>query len=110
MQRLAVLLIELPPLRSPLFPYTTLFRSGQRGEIPRSLRRIKGCDWDHHPHRQAPRSEEHTSELQSPMYLVCRLLLVKKKCDARQVPAKTVSSQAISLLPALISEEHTYEI
>src|SRR5437762_11390676 len=62
------------PPTSTLFPYTTLFRS--RPEYRRG-----GA----HPRRMVParraqeRSEEHTSELQSPMYLVCRLLLEKKK-------------------------------
>src|SRR5437879_13859514 len=63
-----------PPPRSTLFPYTTLFRS-QR------LKRIGDRQHLHGDrHRQRlDRSEEHTSELQSPMYLVCRLLLEKKK-------------------------------
>src|SRR5499425_3437502 len=66
------LMIRRPP-RSTLFPYTTLFRShfqpvGQsEPECDRRARVVVG------------RSEEHTSELQSPMYLVCRLLLEKKK-------------------------------
>src|SRR5207253_8911075 len=63
-----------PPPRSTLFPYTTLFRSsphrdrsgGRRPGSPRAARRL-------------PRSEEHTSELQSRGHLVCRLLLEKKK-------------------------------
>src|SRR6266487_5912655 len=63
------LMIRRPP-RSTLFPYTTLFRSQPRG--PGS--------WLQRPHDCAPlRSEEHTSELQSPVHLVCRLLLEKKK-------------------------------
>src|SRR5437879_7238012 len=64
-------MIRRPP-RSTLFPYTTLFRSHAmrpRGMLPARLM----CP--SHP----VRSEEHTSELQSPMYLVCRLLLEKKK-------------------------------
>src|ERR1022692_1637273 len=64
-------MIRRPP-RSTLFPYTTLFRSRVGGA---SLRAVTSCrvmklDW---------RSEEHTSELQSPCNLVCRLLLEKKK-------------------------------
>src|SRR5574337_1931809 len=65
------LMIRRPP-RSTLFPYTTLFRSAQ---LP--------CHYGVHgatavePDRR--RSEEHTSELQSPLNLVCRLLLEKKK-------------------------------
>src|SRR5258708_21713008 len=73
-------MIRRPP-RSTLFPYTTLFRSLRtlrgddegplRNRIPRNARRrhVDGV----------PRSEEHTSELQSPDHLVCRLLLEKKK-------------------------------
>src|SRR5437879_11473150 len=80
-------MLRLAPT-SILFPYTTLFRSG-RADVYRLLRQ--------HPRAGKPdgrgaglhirasrlripgRSEEHTSELQSPMYLVCRLLLEKKK-------------------------------
>src|SRR6266850_5449289 len=65
------LMIRRPP-RSTLFPYTTLFRS----HPPRAVQR------PHTPRRQRhvrERSEEHTSELQSPCNLVCRLLLEKKK-------------------------------
>src|SRR5229473_5538083 len=64
------LMIRRPP-RSTLFPYTTLFRArGHPGAAPAARRR-------HRP--GAVRSEEHTSELQSLAYLVCRLLLEKKK-------------------------------
>src|SRR2546425_8671028 len=75
-------MIRRPP-RSTLFPYTTLFRSGQQrdaealhvggifvGEVGDQRGAGVGID---------PRSEEHTSELQSLAYLVCRLLLEKKK-------------------------------
>src|SRR5437762_5495645 len=73
--------MQRPP-RSTLFPYTTLFRSGDG----RAHQWQRGDD-QHHPEGDAERdhdasrgrSEEHTSELQSPMYLVCRLLLEKKK-------------------------------
>src|ERR1035441_10724932 len=64
------LMIRRPP-RSTLFPYTTLFRS-----ICPALRR-SGCTTARGG--QTPRSEEHTSELQSLRHLVCRLLLEKKK-------------------------------
>src|SRR5437762_7495764 len=82
----------LRPPRSTLFPYTTLFRS-----IYSSLQKTRashssdsGIDSTQavskmppairlRAARMSPRSEEHTSELQSPMYLVCRLLLEKKK-------------------------------
>src|SRR3712207_7939302 len=88
-------MIRRPP-RSTLFPYTTLFRSdarghrvpGRRARLPRSHgglllldahRRVAGRARDALELRaQAGRSEEHTSELQSRQYLVCRLLLEKK--------------------------------
>src|SRR6266705_6006854 len=69
------LMIRRPP-RSTLFPYTTLFRS-RRGPSPSGVP-PPGPD----PAR--PRSEEHTSELQSPYDLVCRLLLEKKKKKIKQ--------------------------
>src|SRR5207248_10888921 len=100
-------LIIRPPLSSTLFPYTTLFRSlaHDRGQCRISLRRqaelsqrtIRLLPGDHvrpgqqetdpgrevlgivSRHRPILRSEEHTSELQSPYDLVCRLLLEKKK-------------------------------
>src|SRR5437763_10864036 len=65
------------PPRSTLFPYTTLFRSLLPSRPtsfnfpPLKRPNPQSADWG--------RSEEHTSELQSPMYLVCRLLLEKKK-------------------------------
>src|SRR5258707_2246213 len=70
------LMIRRPP-RSTLFPYTTLFRSHCarcHSVVSRDSRR--GSGWRH---RAWGRSEEHTSELQSRQYLVCRLLLEKKK-------------------------------
>src|SRR5256885_12933134 len=77
-------MIRRPP-RSTLFPYTTLFRSHQ----PRPEHGSRHARRRHHrrrPHRTggagqrvARRSEEHTSELQSPCNLVCRLLLEKTK-------------------------------
>src|SRR5207248_6484654 len=63
------------PPRSTLFPYTTLFRSARRGPACRPCRRPRSMSGTHRPSR----SEEHTSELQSPYDLVCRLLLEKKK-------------------------------
>src|SRR5258708_31636811 len=81
-------MIRRPP-RSTLFPYTTLFRSRQTGHGGRSGR-VRSVAVEHHRHpetgkellahdlQQRIRSEEHTSELQSPDHLVCRLLLEKK--------------------------------
>src|SRR2546422_3316704 len=75
------LMIRRPP-RSTLFPYTTLFRSLQRFLVPMA----GDCGWRGPvcagvgACRETPsRSEEHTSELQSRLHLVCRLLLEKKK-------------------------------
>src|SRR5437764_5667570 len=75
------LMIRRPP-RSTLFPYTTLFRSreSRHGHEPAALHRGGSA---RSRERTAGRSEEHTSELQSPMYLVCRLLLEKKKKNKR---------------------------
>src|SRR5260370_4523832 len=67
-------MIRRPP-RSTLFPYTTLFRSGP----PRPSRRRSGRRHTSPQPRSERRSEEHTSELQSHLNLVCRLLLEKKK-------------------------------
>src|SRR2546425_5549369 len=69
------LMIRRPP-RSTLFPYTTLFRSLTGHEPPGHA---PGHALRGYPARQSVRSEEHTSELQSLAYLVCRLLLEKKK-------------------------------
>src|SRR5258707_11698426 len=72
------LMIRRPP-RSTLFPYTTLFRSRHRVH-DQSLARPGEQDLTAHVDFTAvTRSEEHTSELQSRQYLVCRLLLEKKK-------------------------------
>src|SRR5436189_3670890 len=76
-------MLRRPP-RSTLFPYTTLFRS-----LKKTFACLLASDWALRQHdppsrmlwrsKAQSRSEEHTSELQSPMYLVCRLLLEKKK-------------------------------
>src|SRR5690348_17741461 len=87
-------MLRRPP-RSTLFPYTTLFRSVR---IDRSLAENPGAVGDsplrHDPllrlhellANDMPRSEEHTSELQSPVHLVCRLLLEKKKKNTTTYP------------------------
>src|SRR3712207_9451596 len=89
--RFFFLMIRRPP-RSTLFPYTTLFRSVSARRAP--AHPIEHVVADQHPRRRlarvaiieacrvyarANRLEEHTSELQSRQYLVCRLLLEKKK-------------------------------
>src|SRR5256885_12369323 len=89
-------MIRRPP-RSTLFPYTTLFRSGRRALELLARRRHRDLSVGHDArqggldvgavflrqdpavHHRPGRSEEHTSELQSPCNLVCRLLLEKKK-------------------------------
>src|SRR6266487_5767851 len=70
------LMIRRPP-RSTLFPYTTLFRS-RCARIPSRMPAASRAWFS------AARSEEHTSELQSPVHLVCRLLLEKKKTPPNQ--------------------------
>src|SRR2546426_2117450 len=71
-------MIRRPP-RSTLFPYTTLFRSR-----PRSLSGVASCAQKGSQRFSCGvRSEEHTSELQSPCNLVCRLLLEKKKDNSQ---------------------------
>src|SRR2546422_1646378 len=85
-------MIRRPP-RSTLFPYTTLFRSDSAVHQDRRLASVVGGEHERHvalePVHQAAeeanaalRSEEHTSELQSRLHLVCRLLLEKKKNDS----------------------------
>src|SRR5947209_19446470 len=73
------LMIRRPP-RSTLFPYTTLFRSSWTPSKPG--RRFESCRARDPQDHGTRRSEEHTSELQSRQYLVCRLLLEKKKKES----------------------------
>src|SRR5258708_32036302 len=86
------LMIRRPP-RSTLFPYTTLFRS-MNGVLPNAGSSAMVMSWvarlpDKRDRLRFPtvtlRSEEHTSELQSPDHLVCRLLLEKKKHDKSRI-------------------------
>src|SRR2546430_4378470 len=70
-------MIRRPP-RSTLFPYTTLFRSNGSAIKQSTRLRVQWRTWAR-VQRPWPRSEEHTSELQSQSNLVCRLLLEKKK-------------------------------
>src|SRR2546426_6961377 len=80
-------MIRRPP-RSTLFPYTTLFRSKSRcltaSTLTSNAQGSPRSTYSHCPPTPPYRSEEHTSELQSPCNLVCRLLLEKKKTMARQ--------------------------
>src|SRR3712207_8077377 len=101
-------MIRRPP-RSTLFPYTTLFRSPQRQR--RRVLKVSAADLDDmipglrlrlqppvdqlQRGEQPSRSEEHTSELQSRQYLVCRLLLEKK--IAQHIVSHTSSLQLLSV-------------
>src|SRR2546422_11589074 len=71
------LMIRRPP-RSTLFPYTTLFRSDDQGYLMFIVQAPQGASLTY-TRDICGRSEEHTSELQSRLHLVCRLLLEKKK-------------------------------
>src|SRR5256885_3326433 len=101
-------MIRRPP-RSTLFPYTTLFRSrARRNQAPQLPRRMATSMYPHSDRRNpstarariermnmvdwrlCERSEEHTSELQSPCNLVCRLLLEKKKNGDHETPNSTL--------------------
>src|SRR5689334_24338516 len=95
-------MIRRPP-RSTLFPYTTLFRSCERrvrcGGATSAARRPPGTGGRRSAagvRGRGPRSEEHTSELQSQFHLVCRLLLEKKKllsCDGVQRQLRPAASR-----------------
>src|SRR5947209_15929944 len=89
-------MIRRPP-RSTLFPYTTLFRSW-----PPPDRRIPRRDRGWWP----ARSEEHTSELQSRQYLVCRLLLEKKKKKPNQTRTTFPDQHAKQIITGRIDDAH----
>src|SRR5438876_9279494 len=91
-------MIRRPP-GSTLFPYTTLFRSARLHRRLRSGARSRRCLSPASKRPNCPtkrsarerRSEEHTSELQSPVHLVCRLLLEKKKKHPHHLPTFTAT-------------------
>src|SRR2546429_5689687 len=88
-------MIRRPP-RSTLFPYTTLFRSHAKLLLDLSQFRPHALADRRSSHGESPdRSEEHTSELQSRLHLVCRLLLEKKK-----------KTRSMSLMAASRPESH----
>src|SRR5258707_11657262 len=90
------LMIRRPP-RSTLFPYTTLFRSQARRPGPGAARA-----YGLHAHAQRlGRSEEHTSELQSRQYLVCRLLLEKKKIKRRVINKNLIGDASLNYVPLI---------
>src|SRR5687768_18217952 len=84
-------MIRRPP-RSTLFPYTTLFRSS----LPADIRRARSHETIRRLCASFSRSEEHTSELQSRLHLVCRLLLEKKK--TKKKTRQSFSHHIIQLL------------
>src|SRR3712207_8174996 len=117
-----------PPPKSTLFPYTTLFRSdpdayvgiddiraaiehseGWRIDVHQARPRPAGAISTHHVTDvilravRVPRSEEHTSELQSRQYLVCRLLLEKKNNNLATTSFVLASSSVVSLYFTSIS-------
>src|SRR2546427_8778750 len=100
-------MIRRPP-RSTLFPYTTLFRSSRRhrdntrrAQVVSEFEPDSLAGYSHWPRRS--RSEEHTSELQSQSNLVCRLLLEKKKKNARiALSAATIFTPSRTASPVKI--------
>src|SRR2546425_9739443 len=101
-------MIRRPP-RSTLFPYTTLFRS-RRPPSPRGASRRAGSSRGSaragapRTGRSGSRSEEHTSELQSLAYLVCRLLLEKKKKESLENLREVGITRLIANLTNIIIE------
>src|SRR5256885_7939869 len=97
-------MIRRPP-RSTLFPYTTLFRSsgvpGYAVQAWNGLLAPKGLPKDIRDKLHKARSEEHTSELQSPCNLVCRLLLEKTKTSPPTRP--TARSSTLSSTPGRVA-------
>src|SRR5947208_8961301 len=96
-------MIRRPP-RSTLFPYTTLFRSATsfaarpKTNAGRVRSTSTGMSESAARHDTAMRSEEHTSELQSPDHLVCRLLLEKKKYSYERAARYATTSRHTSRL------------
>src|SRR5256885_10514834 len=95
------LMIRRPP-RSTLFPYTTLFRS-----TPRPSSASWRATWCSCVIAASCRSEEHTSELQSPCNLVCRLLLEKKKIQLRTVEGNGSLQHPRLSDHVLVRDQHT---
>src|SRR3712207_7005707 len=102
-------MIRRPP-RSTLFPYTTLFRSESRQVAPDRVGELEPPLLHQHHRRDrgqrlghGVRSEEHTSELQSRQYLVCRLLLAKKTLfrDTKHLNRTPLSSGHASIMHAV---------
>src|SRR5256885_9084378 len=94
-------MIRRPP-RSTLFPYTSLFRSHQPLDRDNGLEILRGNlglrDGETELDLDGERSEEHTSELQSPCNLVCRLLLEKKKNNITKVSSNHIDRPQVDTL------------
>src|SRR3712207_7216284 len=99
-------MIRRPP-RSTLFPYTTLFRSPapaittRARNLPCDVSASQRCSSSF---QTASRSEEHTSELQSRQYLVCRLLLEKKTHASSRLYYSSITYTNISITSALVTD------
>src|SRR5258708_30555858 len=96
-------MIRRPP-RSTLFPYTTLFRSHSCPSC-RATSPAGCCSAFSSSSSVSSRSEEHTSELQSPDHLVCRLLLEKKNFTAAEPCHLTHTSYAVCILERPLSKD-----
>src|SRR5207249_11310781 len=105
---LSILSMIRPPPRSTLFPYTTLFRSSRRAgsesRLPNAGCGAQGTCWRSPAASPAgldlkclPRSEEHTSELQSRFDLVCRLLLEKKNNKNKHETIFMIESKSVQM-------------
>src|SRR2546430_10292227 len=102
-------MIRRPP-RSTLFPYTTLFRSAivqmdssVRAKRVGELRFLRALYYFYLVQMFGPRSEEHTSELQSQSNLVCRLLLEKKKADIIRTTVLRCDNEYCSVVVLVIT-------
>src|SRR4051794_41715054 len=90
-------MIRRPP-RSTLFPYTTLFRSHGGNDYLSRKPNFSGIALGGVGGTESDRSEEHTSELQSPVHLVCRLLLEKKKKKKRTQTYRSKTNRIIGII------------
>src|SRR2546429_6558721 len=98
-------MIRRPP-RSTLFPYTKLFRSTRKGRAGHVEQRARINGFRHPAGKSHVRSEEHTSELQSRLHLVCRLLLEKKKNNTHMISQPTCHDGNSRRVPDCIIAYH----
>src|SRR2546429_7389013 len=99
-------MIRRPP-RSTLFPYTTLFRSHVDSRWTQRLAEAKSLPAHRDQGRGRNRSEEHTSELQSRLHLVCRLLLEKKKKKRYSLVTPTAIYPPYTFLLRVVVDGHS---